>query len=367
VAHTENVDIVITWVDGSDPLWRRRKSRYRPDSRRSLLTSNVEGRYRCNEELRFLLRSIERFWPMQGRIYLVTDRQVPGFIRRSARMTVVDHREFMDSSCLPVFSSRAIEANLHRIPDLSEHYVVFNDDMFLTRPVGWNDFFGELGAVIYLTDEPLPACAGNRNLSGQAGGINARDWIMKRYGVSYIDHVIEHYPKGIRKSWMSELEAEDPSIFTATTKARFRETGTQSILANLYGHWSLAKGRGEIRRNECVYFESNDIENTPDLYSLAPLVDGKLCLCINDTTDNRSDVDELRMKTSALLNALFPVPSAHERIDCDNCVHSPISGQKCHLHKTRQPARSRRAMRQEVDMQRPAGSTAKFNPIPLRP
>src|SRR5437868_6219622 len=72
MVRTANVDIVITWVDGNDPQWRQQKSRYRPDVRRSLLTADVEGRYRCNEELRFLLRSIERYWPMQGRIHLVT-------------------------------------------------------------------------------------------------------------------------------------------------------------------------------------------------------------------------------------------------------------------------------------------------------
>ncbi|MGZ3235952.1 MAG: Stealth CR1 domain-containing protein [Burkholderiaceae bacterium] len=335
--HAASVDIVITWVDGSDPHWRRKKSQYRPDRRHSLLTADVEGRYRCNEELRFLLRSIDRYWRMPGRIFLVTDQQVPSFIRSHPRLVVVDHREFMAPDVLPVFSSIAIEANLHRIRDLSEYYVVFNDDQFLTRQVCFDDFFWKHGAVIYLSDESLPTYASNQNHAGHDGGIHARDWIASRYGTSYVDHVIEHYPKGIRKSWMVELEAEDRAMFIAASRARFREVGTPSIMANVYGHWCLANGKGEIRRNACVYLESTDIEYDRELDALAPLVNGKLCLCINDTTDNREDVGELHTRTSRLLNALLPTPSNYERTDCTSCLNTPMTGQKCHIHKTENP------------------------------
>ena len=37
------------------------------------------------------------------------------------------------SPFLPTFSSPAIEANLHRIPGLSEHFLYFNDDVFLGK------------------------------------------------------------------------------------------------------------------------------------------------------------------------------------------------------------------------------------------
>jgi hypothetical protein len=37
------------------------------------------------------------------------------------------------SPFLPTFSSPAIEANLHRIAGLSEHFLYFNDDVFLGK------------------------------------------------------------------------------------------------------------------------------------------------------------------------------------------------------------------------------------------
>ena len=50
-----------------------------------------------------------------------------------------------------MFSSNAIECNIHKIPNLSEHFVCFNDDMYLTAPVSPSDFFSEEGLPKYNT------------------------------------------------------------------------------------------------------------------------------------------------------------------------------------------------------------------------
>src|SRR5699024_11364528 len=42
---------------------------------------------------------------------------------------------------LPTFSTRPIEFNFHRIEGLTEHFVYFNDDMFITKRVEKDDFF----------------------------------------------------------------------------------------------------------------------------------------------------------------------------------------------------------------------------------
>lgn len=55
------VDAVITWVDGKDPVWRKKRAHYAGEDYvdPGLVTSNVEGRYRDNGELLYLLRSLE--------------------------------------------------------------------------------------------------------------------------------------------------------------------------------------------------------------------------------------------------------------------------------------------------------------------
>lgn len=67
---------------------------------------------------------------------------------------------FDDPSHLPTFSSPAIEAHLHKIPNLSRYFLYFNDDVFLGAPVHVEDFLlPSSGAQrIYLSWE-LPDCA----------------------------------------------------------------------------------------------------------------------------------------------------------------------------------------------------------------
>ena len=47
----------------------------------------------------------------------------------------------MDKKFLPTFNSNAIEASMHKIKGLSEHFVYFNDDMYLLKPTKPTDFF----------------------------------------------------------------------------------------------------------------------------------------------------------------------------------------------------------------------------------
>jgi hypothetical protein len=308
----KTIDLVITWVDGADPRWRAKRQAAGLDSQ--LATANVEGRFRDNGELRYLLRSIERYWPFAGMIYLVTDQQVPDFLVTDARLKIIDHREILDAAYLPTFSSRAIESALHKIPDLAEHFVAFNDDVLLARPVQPEDFFGDLGCMVYLTDELLPLANGAPGLCGHNDALNARLWMLAHKGVASVDRVLEHSPKGIRKSWMQALEAEHPEVFAQTRSEKVRQPGGQSILANLYSDWCLSHGRGEVRFNQCEYRYSDQLESDPGaLASLQAVLGDKLCICINDTSDNRDDVSQMQQRYAAVLGQLFSQPSVYER------------------------------------------------------
>jgi UDP-N-acetylglucosamine-lysosomal-enzyme len=73
----------------------------------------------------------------------------------NTRLTIVPHSDlFPNKSHLPVFSSPAIEAHLHRIPGLSQRFAYFNDDVFLGAPTWPEDFIGLDGSqkvcVVYL-------------------------------------------------------------------------------------------------------------------------------------------------------------------------------------------------------------------------
>ena len=46
-----------------------------------------------------------------------------------------DDVRYLPADALPTFSSHAIESRLHHVPDLAEHFLYSNDDMFFGRPV----------------------------------------------------------------------------------------------------------------------------------------------------------------------------------------------------------------------------------------
>ena len=74
------------------------------------------------------------------------------------RIKIVTHDQiFPSSSDLPVFSSPAIEAHIHRIPELSNRFIYFNDDVFLGSPVWPDDFFTTQGQKIYFAWD-VPRC-----------------------------------------------------------------------------------------------------------------------------------------------------------------------------------------------------------------
>src|SRR5699024_10503723 len=75
-------------------------------------------------------------------VYIVTDRQVPDWLRKNKKVTVVDHKEiFPDLNDLPTFNSHAIEACLHRIPGLSSRFLYMNDDFLFARATTIYKFF----------------------------------------------------------------------------------------------------------------------------------------------------------------------------------------------------------------------------------
>lgn len=132
-----DIDFVMAWVDGSDPAWLKKKAEYKGTN-----WQEDAARYRDWDILRYWFRAVEQYAPWVHHIFFVTDNQRPKWLNTdNPKLTVVDHREFMPEKYLPNFNSSAIEDNVHRIEGLSEHFVYFNDDMFINQPVDADYYF----------------------------------------------------------------------------------------------------------------------------------------------------------------------------------------------------------------------------------
>jgi len=134
------IDFVVTWLDDSDPEWIKEKQKYAGEMREQ--ASNIEARYRDWDTLVYWFRAVEKYAPWVNRVYLVTCGHKPSWLNlQNEKLTLVAHKDFMPKEYLPTFNCNSIELNMWRIPGLSEHFVYFNDDMFLNRPVDPEDFF----------------------------------------------------------------------------------------------------------------------------------------------------------------------------------------------------------------------------------
>jgi hypothetical protein len=132
------IDFVIPWVDGSDPEWIKEKNYYANNAS----TGTEAARFRDWEQLRYVFRGIEKNAPWVNRVHFITCGHLPSWLNTShPKLNIVRHSDYIPKEYLPTFSSYPIELNMHRIPGLSEHFVYFNDDIFIVNPVKQTDFF----------------------------------------------------------------------------------------------------------------------------------------------------------------------------------------------------------------------------------
>ena len=143
------IDVVIPWVDDQDPLWRTQRDSYLSHDKSKQNLHNFDtgvDRYRSWDNLQYIFRGIEKYMPWVRTIHLVTNGQLPTWLSlANPKLNFVKHSDYIPSQFLPTFNSHTIELNLHRIPGLAEHFIYFNDDTFVIRPMKPGDFFSAKG------------------------------------------------------------------------------------------------------------------------------------------------------------------------------------------------------------------------------
>jgi hypothetical protein len=136
---TYPIDFVIMWVDGNDPEWQKDCAKHYKDDKG---IDASFSRVRDWDNLRYLFRSIETFAPWVRKIHFVTWGHKPEWLNVNApKMNFVKHSDFLPKEYLPTFSSFPTSLNLHRIAGIAEHFVCFDDDMFLGYETNRTRFF----------------------------------------------------------------------------------------------------------------------------------------------------------------------------------------------------------------------------------
>ena len=149
------IDAVISWVDGLDPAHLQKRQIFM-GSAPHLFHENATNphRWACNGEIYLCLTSLEHNAPWLRKIWIIVDEQSPDLSRLSAplraKVHLVDHSEIFANhgAALPTFNSLAIETFMWNIKDISDRFIYFNDDVFLTAPCQKSDFFSPSGPIL---------------------------------------------------------------------------------------------------------------------------------------------------------------------------------------------------------------------------
>ena len=139
------IDIVISWVDGSDNFLIKKRKNYLKSNLNYIPPGAQPTRFSSLNEINYCLISILKFASFVRKIFIVTDEQTPSiheivkkyYPKRISDIEIIDHKHiFRDyEDFLPTFNSICISNMLWRIEGLSDHFVYFNDDVFLTRKI----------------------------------------------------------------------------------------------------------------------------------------------------------------------------------------------------------------------------------------
>ena len=318
-AHTNDVgfdiDVVFSWVDGTDPALRSRRAEWLPGA---VLGDgdDADARVRQIDELRYALRSVDQNAPWVRRIFIVTDSRLPSWlVAEHPKVRVVRaHEHFRDLNALPTFNSHAVESQLHHIDGLAEHFLYCNDDMFFARPLAPSMFFTAAG-ISKFVESPV-RIGGGAAATSRSGHENAarnnRRLLADRFGYAITRH-LAHSPAPMRRSVLAELETEFAAEFAATQAARFRSATDISVTNSLYHYYALLTGRAV--QHESARASYVDTTSHAGLRQLAELAARRNAdfFCLNDGSEPEVDEAHREATVSGFLADYFPNPAPWER------------------------------------------------------
>ena len=329
----EKTDFIIFWVDDTDPAWREAFLAARKEAGDNDDASTI--RIRCWHNLHYWFRAVERFAPWVNRVHLVTWGHLPAWLDTAhPKLNIVRHEDFIPAEYLPTFNSLTIGLNLHRIEGLAEQFVVFNDDMFLTRECRPDDFFRDglpcdmarlsvvqpssIGHIIYNDLELINAKWDKRRVVRS----NPGKWLNLRYGVSnllktltlmpwsmftgMLDH---HVPQPYLRAHCFRCWEEWGGPLDRTCRHTFRNI--DNVSDYLFRYDMLAAGRFAPRSmGDCRLLTLSDA-SADDICRDIERQRWRM-VCLNDS-DDMADFEALRDRLNGAFQRLLPTPSSYEK------------------------------------------------------
>lgn len=331
------MDFVIPWVNGNDPVWQESKNKYAQNGNGDFNSA----RFRDWGILKYWFRGVEKFTPWVNKIHFITCGHIPEWLNLNhPQLHFVKHEDYIPTEYLPTFNSHTIEHNFHRIPDLSEQFVYFNDDMHILSPMNESDFFQnglpcDEANMVYKIPSFFSLVqsvdfnnvwAINRHFNKfkevkkhpgtffnpAYGGYNNLYALYTMVSPVFPGFYNYHTAQSFLKSTFDSVWSTEFSILDKTCKAKFRDYS--HLNQYVYRYWQFAEGKihpvslkGKRKRVEISKQSIQDIENT--------ILNQKVqILCLNDEPKIlEADFDKLKAKVIQAFEHILPKKSNFEK------------------------------------------------------
>jgi len=257
------IDAVILWVDGNDEKHRSKMLPYLEDKSK-VNSERYKTRYFQVNEIKFTIDSIFKFATFIRNIYIITDNQIPSFLKENERnnkygnVKIVDHKTIFKNyeTYLPTFNNRPIETCMHLIPGMSEHFIYFNDDFFLINETKPEDFFKNgmpilRGKWLKFSEDKFK----NKFKKAKTGHKHAQQLAAKILGFKKY-YNFRHTPHPLRKSTFANYFKKHPEVFIENIKYKFRNP-KQFTPQGFANHLEIKQKTCILKKDlELLYFRS---------------------------------------------------------------------------------------------------------------
>ena len=275
------IDVVIAWVDGSDPELSKKRMNYLDSNEKDLIPGANPTRFHSLNEISYCVLSILKFAPFVRKIFIVTDKQNPNidnvvkqyFPERVSDIQIVDHSEIFQGyeDYLPTFNSICISNMLWRIKELSNQFVYFNDDIFLVRHLKPSVWFQDNQPVLRgkwmfppyerLIWDGLKSFFQSSILGKQTKRVSSfqvNQWnAALLHGFKFRYFLSGHTPLALDKRRLKNYFTLHPEILKENLKYRFRNYSQFNTVA-LANHLEYINGNRNLVSSQAIYAQPNN-------------------------------------------------------------------------------------------------------------
>ncbi len=327
------IDFVVTWVNMDDPEWKVEFEKYsgRKDNEKNGVSV---ARFRDYGFLKYWFRGVEKFAPWVRKIHFICSGNPPEWLDLSnPKLNIVIHKDYIPAEFLPTFNSVVIERYIHKIPGLADHFVYFNDDFYIIRPISverfflnglprdiaafqynpsWSQYYVRIKNNIRIINQHFDKKTVMREFHDKwfdkSYGSKARmNYILKPYN-KFITLRVPHNAQPYLKETFEEVWEAAGKELTETSRNRFRKV--TDYTPELFRTWQICRGNFE------PYNTYQDTKMFPLMVKPKKAVEAirnqsYALVCLNDNVHIRN-YDQVMSNIKDAFQSILPEKSSFE-------------------------------------------------------